>query len=128
MLGTMEHRYIPLLVLLLLFKIMHITHITFVAFAMSLNDYWQSMCYYDLLCTSVPGPVRNVTVELRQGADDVSAVFSWLPPDEPNGVITLYQVLYAGYNRTQVHIVACVSTSLRSCIIHVTFVAAATAH
>ena len=51
-----------------------------------------------------PGPVRNVTIELRQGADNVTAVLSWQPPDEPNGIITQYQVLYAGYNGTQVHI------------------------
>ena len=86
------------------------------------------MHYFDLLCTSAPGPVRDVTVELRQGADNVTAVLSWLPPDEPNGVITQYQVFYAGYNGTQVHIVACVATSLKSCITHVTFVAAAIAH
>ena len=53
---------------------------------------------------SAPGPVRNLTVELRQGADNVTAVLSWQPPDEPNGVITQYQVLYAGYNGTQVYI------------------------
>ena len=51
---------------------------------------------------SAPGPVRAVTVELRQGPDNVTAVLSWLPPDEPNGVITQYQMLYAGYNGTQV--------------------------
>ena len=51
---------------------------------------------------SAPGPVRSVTVELRQGADNVTAVLSWQSPDEPNGVITQYQVLYAGYNGTQV--------------------------
>ena len=53
---------------------------------------------------SAPGPVRNVTVELRQGANNVTAVLSWQPPDEPNGVITQYQVFYAGYNGTQVYI------------------------
>ena len=44
----------------------------------------------------------NVTIDLRQGVDVSSAVLTWLPPDEPNGVITQYQVLYAGYNGTQV--------------------------
>lgn len=48
--------------------------------------------------------MRNVTIELRQGADNVTAVLTWQPPDEPNGVITQYQVLYTGYNGTQVHI------------------------
>ena len=66
---------------------------------------------FDLLCTSVPGPVRDITVELRQGADNITAVLSWLPPDEPNGVITQYQAFYAGYNGTQVHTVACAATS-----------------
>ena len=69
------------------------------------------MHYFDILCTSVPGPVRDVTVELSQSADNVTAVLSWLPPDEPNGVITQYQVFYAGYNGTQVHTVVCVATS-----------------
>ena len=63
------------------------------------------MHYYELLFTSVPGPVRNVTVELREDANNITAVLSWQPPDEPNGVITQYQVLYAGYNGTQVYIV-----------------------
>ena len=45
--------------------------------------------------------MRNVTIELRQ---DDTAGLSWQPPDEPNGVITQYQVLYTGYNGTQVHI------------------------
>ena len=67
--------------------------------------------YYDLLCTSVPGPVKNVTVELRQGADNITAVLSWQPPDEPNGVITQYQVFYAGYNGTQVVIVVHIATT-----------------
>ena len=44
----------------------------------------------------------NVTVELRQGADVSTAVLTWQQPDEPNGVITLYQVFYSGYNGTQV--------------------------
>ena len=57
--------------------------------------------------------MTNVTVELRQGADNVTAVLSWQPPDEPNGVITQYQVFYAGYNGTQVCIVVCVATSLK---------------
>ena len=70
------------------------------------------MHYFDLLCTSAPGPVSDMSVELRQGADNVTAVLSWLPPDEPNGVITQYQVFYAGYNGTQVYTVACVATSL----------------
>ena len=61
---------------------------------------------------SAPGPVRNVAVGLRQGADNVTAVLSWLPPDEPNGVITQYQVFYAGYNGTQVYAVACMCCSL----------------
>ena len=69
------------------------------------------MHYFDILSTSVPGPVKDVTVELRQGADNVTAVLSWLPPDEPNGVITQYQVFYAGYNGTQVHTVVRVATS-----------------
>ena len=56
-----------------------------------------------------PGPVRDVTVELRQGADNVTAVLSWIPPDEPNGVITQYQVFYAGYNGTQVRTVVCMT-------------------
>ena len=51
---------------------------------------------------AVPGPVGNVSVELRQGADVSTAVFTWQPPDEPNGVITQYQAFYAGYNGTQV--------------------------
>ena len=58
---------------------------------------------FELLCTSVPGPVRNVTVELRQTSDNVTVVLTWQPPDEPNGIITQYQVLYAGYNGTQVY-------------------------
>ena len=53
---------------------------------------------------SDPGPVKNVTIDLRQGTDNVTAVLSWLPPDESNGVITQYQVFYAGYNGTQVYI------------------------
>jgi len=53
-----------------------------------------------------PGPVKNVTVEQRQGSDNITAVLSWQPPDEPNGIITQYQVLYAGYNGTQVYAVA----------------------
>ena len=61
------------------------------------------MHYFELLCTSVPGPVRNVTVELRQTLDYVTVVLTWRPPDEPNGIITQYQVLYAGYNGTQVY-------------------------
>ena len=77
------------------------------------------MHYFHILCTSVPGPVKDVTVELRQGSDNVTAVLSWLPPDEPNGVITQYQVFYAGYNGTQVHTVVCVATSTYS---HITFV------
>ena len=84
--------------------------------------------HYDLLCTSVPGLVRDVTVELSQGADNVTAVLSWLPPDEPNGVIIQYQVFYAGYNGKQVYTVVCVGTSLKNFITHVTFVAAATVH
>ena len=44
----------------------------------------------------------NVTVKLRQGADVSTAVLTWQQPDEPNGVITLYQVFYVGYNGTQV--------------------------
>ena len=67
---------------------------------------------FDLLCTSVPGPVKDITVELRQGADNITAVLSWLPPDEPNGVITQYQVFYAGYNGTQVHTVVCVASKI----------------
>ena len=51
--------------------------------------------------------MRNVTVELRQSSDNITAVLSWLPPDEPNGVITQYQVFYAGYNGTQVYILCC---------------------
>ena len=70
------------------------------------------MHYFDLLCASAPGPVRSVAVELRQGADNVTAVLSWQPPDEPNGVITQYQVFYAGYNGTQVYTGVCVATSL----------------
>ena len=50
-----------------------------------------------------PGPVKNVTVEQRQGSDNITAVLSWQPPDEPNGIITQYQVLYAGYYGTQVY-------------------------
>ena len=65
----------------------------------------EDACNYELLYTSVPGPVRNATVELREGADNMTAVLSWQPPDESNGVITQYQVLYAGYNGTQVYIV-----------------------
>ena len=48
--------------------------------------------------------MRNVTIELRQGADNVTAVLTWQQPDEPNGVITQYQVFYTGYNGTQVRI------------------------
>ena len=59
---------------------------------------------YNLLYASDPGPVKNVTIDLRQGTDNVTALLSWLPPDEPNGVITQYQVFYAGYNGTQVYI------------------------
>ena len=57
-----------------------------------------------LKIASAPGPVRNVAVELRQTSDNITAVLSWEPPDEPNGVITQYQVFYAGYNGTQVYI------------------------
>ena len=59
---------------------------------------------------SAPDPVRNVAVELRQTSDNVTAVLSWQQPDEPNGVITQYQVFYAGYNETQVYIVVCITT------------------
>ena len=70
--------------------------------------------YQILSFASAPGPVRNVAVELRQGSDNVTAVLSWLPPDEPNGVITRYQVFYAGYNGTQVHTVVCMTVYIES--------------
>ena len=60
---------------------------------------------------SAPGPVRNVSVELRQTSDNVTAVLSWQPPDEPNGVITVYQVFYAGYNGTEVYSFAFIHSS-----------------
>ena len=69
--------------------------------------------------------MTNVTVELRQGADNVTAVLTWLPPEEPNGVITQYQVFYAGHNGTQVCTIACVA---KNDITHTTFVAVATAN
>ena len=74
-----------------------------------LNDTTHKHAAYKVISqnSSAPGPVRNVTVELRQGADNVTAVLSWQPPDEPNGVITQYQVLYAGYNGTEVYIYYC---------------------
>ena len=57
--------------------------------------------------------MRDVTVELRQDPDNVTAVLSWLPPDEHNGGITQYQMLYAGYNETQVHIVVCMTDQVK---------------
>ena len=50
----------------------------------------------------IPGLVGNITIELRQGGEVSTAVLTWQQPDEPNGVITQYQVFYAGYNGTQV--------------------------
>ena len=64
------------------------------------------------------------TVELRQDPDNVTAVLSWLPPDEPNGIVTQYQVFYTGYNETQVRIVVCMTdqvtepSDLLKCTIH----------
>ena len=58
---------------------------------------------YNLLSFLAPGPVRNVTVELR---DSSTAVLYWKQPDKPNGIITHYQVFYTGYNGTQVHCIA----------------------
>ena len=47
--------------------------------------------------------MKNVTVELLNISDIYAAVLTWQQPDEPNGVITQYQVFYAGYKETQVH-------------------------
>ena len=81
------------------------------------------MHYFDLFCTSAPGPVSDISVELRQGADNVTAVLSWLPPDEPNGVITQYQVFYAGYNGTQVPLLVLLLLFKIIHITHIKFVA-----
>ena len=48
--------------------------------------------------------MKNVSVELNNSGANV-VVITWLPPDEPIGVIIQYQVFYAGYNGTQVHTV-----------------------
>ena len=58
---------------------------------------------YNLLSFLAPGPVRNVTVELR---DSSTAALSWKQPDKPNGIIAQYQVFYTGHNGTQVHCIA----------------------
>ena len=42
----------------------------------------------------VPSPPINVTV-VRVG--DKTVLVSWMPPLEPNGLITLYELMYAGY-------------------------------
>lgn len=42
----------------------------------------------------VPSPPTNVTV-VRVG--DKTVLVSWMPPLEPNGQITLYELMYAGY-------------------------------
>ena len=45
--------------------------------------------------------MQNVSVELNNSGTNM-VVITWLPPDEPVGVIIQYQVFYAGYNGTQV--------------------------
>lgn len=47
--------------------------------------------------SSVPGSVENVTVGIRQSSNTTTAVVTWQPPEELNGVIIEYQVFYAGY-------------------------------
>ena len=43
--------------------------------------------------------MQNVSVELNNSGTNM-VVITWLPPDEPIGVIIQYQVFYAGYNGT----------------------------
>ena len=75
------------------------------------SPFYKNFQRCNLLYASDPSPVKNVTVELRQGTDTFTAVLSWQQPGEPNGVITQYQVFYAGYNGTQVYNVVYVAVS-----------------
>ena len=42
----------------------------------------------------VPGPPHNVSMRL---VNDTTVLVSWQSPKEPNGVITEYEVYYAGF-------------------------------
>ena len=47
----------------------------------------------------VPGSPVDLKEELVNGND---VVLTWTPPNTPNGVITGYQIIYSGHERSQV--------------------------
>ena len=53
--------------------------------------------YIDMVSFSDPEAPRDISVKMEE---DTTILVTWLPPENPNGKIVSYQMVYAGYNLT----------------------------